>query len=182
MRLLFAAAAAGLLLAVPASAQKGAAVELAGMKATTPADWKEEALKPGSMRMHTFKLPKAEGDPEDAELALFYFPGGSGSLKDNLARQVAKFQPAEGKTKVEEKQDKIKVGSVEATYQDVTGTYVRKPFPMADKGTPVPNFRQLYVVFEAKDGKGQYYMTLLGPAKTVDKHKKAFEDWLKSFK
>ena len=56
MRLLFAAAAAGLL-AAAAPAQKGAEVELAGMKATTPADWKEEAQKAGSMRMHTFKLP-----------------------------------------------------------------------------------------------------------------------------
>src|SRR4051812_1530442 len=163
MRLLFAVAAAGLL-ALPASGQKGAAVEMAGMKATAPADWKEEPLKPGSMRMHTFKLPKADGDPEDAELALFFFPGGSGTLDQNLARQVAKFQPAEGKAKVDEKKDKIKIGAIEATYQDVSGTYVRKPFPMADKGTPVPNFRQLYVVFEGKDGKGQYYMTLLGPA------------------
>src|SRR3954464_8217492 len=101
MRLLFAAAVAGLL-ATAAPAQKGAAVEMAGMKATTPADWKEETLKPGSMRMHTFKLPKAEGDPEDAELALFFFPGGSGTVDQNLARQVAKFQPAEGKAKVEE--------------------------------------------------------------------------------
>src|SRR5947209_8413295 len=97
MRLLFAAAVAGLL-ATAAPAQKGADVELSGMKATTPADWKEEAQKAGSMRMHTFKLPKAEGDPEEAELALFYFPGGSGTLEQNLARQVAKFQaPAGGK-------------------------------------------------------------------------------------
>jgi len=29
--------------------------------------------------------------------------------------------------------------------------------------------------------KGQYYMTLLGPATTVEKHKDTFEKWLASF-
>jgi hypothetical protein len=181
MRVFVAAAVAALAgLAGTAVAQKGATVELGGMKATTPAGWKEEPQKPGSMRMHTFKLPKADGDPEDAELALFFFRGGSGTVEQNLARQVAKFQPGAGQAKVESKVEKVKVGTVDATYQDVSGTYIRKPFPMAEKGTPVPSYRQLYVVFETKDG--QYYMTLLGPAKTIEKHKKAFEDWLKSFK
>jgi hypothetical protein len=160
--------------------KKGSVVEFAGMKSTTPADWKEETPT-STMRAYQFKLPKADGDKEDAELALFFFKGGgSGTLEANLKRQTAKFQPADGKDKVEEKTDKVKVGAIEATYQDVSGTYLKKPFPMAEKGTPVPGYRQLYVVFENKDG--QYYMTLLGPAKTIDKHKKAFEEWLKNFK
>lgn len=183
MRLFALAAAAAALaaLAGPAPAQdKGAVVELAGMKATTPADWKQE-MPTSSMRLTQFKLPKAEGDKEDAELALFVFPGGSGTVQQNLDRQVAKFQPPAGKDKVEQKVEKIKVGTIEATYQDISGTFIKKPFPMAEKGTPIPDYRQLYVVFEAKDGK-QYYMTLLGPAKTVEKHKKPFEEWLKNFK
>jgi hypothetical protein len=173
---------AAVLLAGLASAddKKGTLVEFAGMKSAAPADWKEEAPT-STMRAYQFKLPKADGDKEDGELALFFFKGGgSGSLDANLKRQVAKFQPANGKDKVEEKTEKVKVGSIEATYQDVSGTYIKKPFPMAEKGTPMPGFRQLYVVFENTDG--QFYMTLLGPAKTIDKHKKAFEDWLKNFK
>ncbi|HVK13121.1 MAG TPA: hypothetical protein VM597_30490 [Gemmataceae bacterium] len=151
-------------------------VELAGMKSAPPADWKEEAPS-STMRKAQFKLPKAEGAKEDAELAIFVFPGGSGTVKQNLDRQLAKFV-AEGR---KDKTDKVMVGPIEATYQDVTGTYIKKPFPMAEKGTPQEDYRQLYVVFEAKDGR-QYYMTLLGPAKTVEKHKKGFEDWLKNFK
>jgi hypothetical protein len=183
MRLFALAAAAAALtaLAGPAPAQdKGSVVELAGMKSTTPADWKQETPT-STMRLTQFKLPKAEGDKEDAELALFVFPGGSGTVQQNLDRQVAKFEKAAGKDKVEQKVDKIKVGTIEATYQDVAGTYIKKPFPMAEKGIAIPDYRQLYVVFESKDGK-QYYMTLLGPAKTVEKHKKAFEEWLKNFK
>jgi hypothetical protein len=161
-----------MLLCVSAAADP---VELAGLKATPPADWKSE--KPAStMRMAQFKLPHADGDAADAELALFVFPGGSGTVQQNLDRQLAKFF-AEGRT---EKTGKTKVGPYDATYQDLSGTFKKKANPMAEKFQTVPGQRQLYVVFEAKDGK-QYYMTLLGPAKTVEKHKAAFEAWLKSF-
>ena len=172
-RLILTAAAAALLAAGPATA---ADFELAGMKSAVPAGWKEEAPT-STMRMAQFRLPKAEGDKDDAELAVFVFPGGSGSVQQNLDRQLAKFVEDGRKDKVE----KTKVGGIEATYQDVSGTFKKKPFPMAEKFTPVEGHRQLYVVFEDKGGK-QYYMTLLGPAKTVEKHKPAFEEWLKNFK
>ena len=159
-----------------ADKSKGVEVELGGMKSTTPAEWKEE--KPSNkMRMAQFRLPKVEKDAEDAELALFTFPGGSGTIEQNLDRQVNKFVEDGRK----ETKDKIKVGSIEATYQDVTGTYKKKKTPMDKDFTPKENFRQLYVVFETKDEK-QYYMTLVGPKDTVEKHKKDFEEWLKNFK
>ena len=169
-RLLIAAA-----LAVPAVAPAGD-VELAGMKSAAPAAWKEEPPS-NSMRVAQFRLPKAEGDKEDAELALFSFPGGSGSLDANLKRQIDKFTPDGRKDTT----GKIKVGEYEAAYQDVTGTFKKKKFPMATDFTPVEGQRQLYVVFEGKDGR-QHYMTLLGPAKTVEKNKAEFEGWLKNFK
>src|SRR5205807_361282 len=84
-------------------------VEIAGMKSKTPDSWKEERAT-SEMRLAQFKLPKAEGDSEDAELIIFYFKGGSGTAEQNMARQLAKFKPAEGKEKVEAKMDKIKVG------------------------------------------------------------------------
>jgi hypothetical protein len=160
---------------------KGTLVEFGGMKSTAPADWKKEEPA-NTMRVWQFKLPKAEADKEDAELALFFFKGkGAGTTEQNLARQVAKFNPADGKDKVEESVDKkAKVGTVDAIYQDVSGTFIKKAFPMAKDGTPMANYRQLYVLFETADG--QYYMTLLGPAKTVEKHKKAFDEWLRNFK
>jgi len=151
-------------------------VELAGMKSTAPADWKEE--KPSNaMRLTQFKLPKAEKDKEDAELAVFVFPGGSGTLTQNLERQTAKFLE-EGR---KDKSETIKIGAIEATYQDVSGTFKKKAFPMATDFAKVEGFRQLYVVFEAKDGK-QYYMTLLGPKDTIEKHEKGFKEFLKNFK
>jgi hypothetical protein len=156
-------------------------VEIAGMKSKTPAGWKEEPTT-SDMRLAQFKLPKADGDPEDAQVIVYYFRGGSGTADQNLQRQRAKFKPAEGKDKVEEKLDKVKVGSVEAPYQDLTGSFLQKkrPFDPSDKGVERANYRQLYVVVITD--KGDYYPTMIGPAKTVEKHKKEFEDWLKSFK
>ena len=155
---------------------KGTPVELAGMKSVTPAEWKEE--KPSnSMRLTQFRLPKAEGDAADGELAFFSFPGGSGTTKQNLERQLAKFAE-EGRA---EKSEKAKVGELEATYQDVTGSYKKKAFPMATDFTLVKDQRQLYVIFEGKDDK-VYYATLLGGKATVEKHKKGFEEFLKNFK
>ena len=80
------------------------------------------------------------------------------------------------------KVDKTKVGTFDAVYQDIQGTYLKKdaPFDPNAKTTKMENYRQLYVVFETKDG--QYFMTLVGPAKTIEKHKKAFDEWLKNFK
>src|SRR5262245_45135811 len=109
MRVLFAAT---LIAALGASShaqdKKGTTVEFGGFKSVTPADWKEEPLPAKSMRMMQFKLPKAEDDPEDGELALFVLRGG-GAVQDNLARQEKKFEIPAGK-KAEDviKTEKIK--------------------------------------------------------------------------
>ena len=155
--------------------------ELAGMKSKVPAGWKEE--NPSStMRMGQFKLPKADGDKEDAEIAVFYFKGGSGTTEQNLKRQLAKFKAAEGKEEPENKVEKIKLGKVDATYQTVKGTFLSKfpPFAPNAKITEKPDYQQLYVVFTTETG--DYYLTLLGSTKTVEKHKKDFEEFLKNFK
>lgn len=172
MKFVLALAATALLAAAGLSAD----VEIAGMKSKTPDSWKEEKTT-SEMRLAQFKLPKAEGDPEDAQLIIFYFRGGSGTPEQNMQRQLAKFA---GKPEV--KVDKIKVGTHEAPYQDITGTFLAKdrPFDPAAKATEKKDYRQLYVPLVTD--KGDYYPTLVGPAKTVEKHKKDFEEFLKNFK
>lgn len=162
-----------------AADEKGTTIEWAGLKSTAPADWKRE--EPSSkLRQDQFRLAKAEGDKEDAEVAVFFSPGGGG-VDANLKRQLAVFQPNADKDKVEEKQEKIKVGPHDAVLQEVSGTFIKKPFPMAQKGTPMPGYKQLYVIFETKDG-AVASMWLRGPEKTVEKHRKAFVEWVKAFK
>ena len=192
MRSLFAAAGVALLTALTgactpeesktateAAADKGTAVEWAGLKSTTPGDWKEETPS-SKLRQGQFKLPKAEGDKDDAEVAIFFSPGGGG-VEANLKRQIAAFQPAEGKEKVGEVQEKLKLGGSDAVYQTVTGSFLKKPFPMAEKGTLMPGYKQIYVIFETKDG-AVASLWLRGPEKTVEKHKKGFDEWVEGFK
>lgn len=165
---------------VAAADDKGTVVELAGLKSTTPADWKV-AEKPGAMRQNQFVLAKADGDTEDAELSVFVTPGQGGGIAANLDRQRAKFKPADGKDKVGETlDDKYKVGTHAGSYLDLKGTFLKKPFPMAQTGTPTPGYRMLYVIFP--DDKNLNSVWLLGPEKTVEKHKKAFDEWVKNFK
>ena len=150
----------------------------------TPAGWKKEVpMDKLGLRVGQFKLPKAEGDKEDAELVLFISPGGGG-VEQNLDRQVKKFElEKDAKPKV----SKIKVAKEDATYQDISGTFLRKkaPFDPNEKPTRYEGYRQLYVIFEGKTAKNEdvvYSLTLVGPAKTVEKHKKDFDEWVKSFK
>lgn len=155
--------------------KKGAEVKVGALTAATPGNWKPLA-KPGMMRTLQFTVPKAAGDKEDADISVFELKA-AGTVEQNLQRQLAKFE-ADGR---KEKVEKLKIGGVDATYQDVTGTFLKKPFPMAPKGTPMAGYRQLYVVWENKDGE-QYYIWLLGPAKTVEANKKGFDDFLKALK
>lgn len=158
-------------LSVATVARAGGDVSIDKYSAKLPSGWKQEEPS-NKMRLTQFKLPGPDGE---AELAVFFFAGNAGTVKENLERQVKKFESPKvnlGKTKF---------GPIEATYQDITGTYLSKfpPFAPDAKITRKANHRQLYVIFETD--KGQYYMTLLGPATTVEKHKETFEKWLASF-
>jgi hypothetical protein len=162
------------------AADKGAAVEWAGQKSTAPAGWKQETPTDKlGLRTAQFKV-KGEGDKNDAEVVVFYTKGGGG-VDANLKRQLNVFEPAKGADKVDVKQEKVKVGKYNATYMDIKGTFIKKPFPMAKTGTPVPDYRQIYVIFEDDSG-AVASAWLRGPAKTVEAHKKEFDEWVKNFK
>jgi len=162
--------------------KKATTVEVGGLKGTTPADWTTE--KPSNeMRLAQFKLEKEKGDPEDASVVVFSLPGGGG-VAQNLTRQEAKFKLADGVKKDDAvKTDDTKVGDYKGKYQDIKGTLLFKaaPFDPNAKVTEKEKYRQLYVIFE-DDDKKTISIWLLGPEKTVEKHKKAFDEFVKSLK
>jgi hypothetical protein len=169
-------------LATAADEKKGTAVEVGGLKGTAPADWTSE--KPSNeMRLAQFKLEKEKGDAEDASVVIFSLPGGGG-IAQNLTRQEAKFKIPDGVKKDDAvKTDDTKVGDFKGKYQDIKGTLLFKaaPFDPNAKVTEKEKFRQLYVIFE-DDDKKTISIWLLGPEKTVEKHKKGFDEFVKSFK
>jgi len=162
--------------------KKGTEVTVSGLKATTPAEWKSEEPT-SNLRKAQFKLPKEKGDSEDAELVLFVLAGG-GDVDANLKRQPNTFKIPEGVKKEDAiKVEDFKVGDFEAKYQTISGTYQFKaaPFDPNAKVTEKEKFRQLYVIFVDSD-KATISFRLVGPEKTVDKHKKDFDAFLKAFK
>ena len=67
---------------------------------------------------------------------------------------------------------RLSSGDAVLVYPDLAHAYGPRP------GT---GWRQIYVIFEEDDG-GVASLWLRGPAKTVEKHKKEFDEWVKNFK
>jgi hypothetical protein len=187
MRRIGAFALAGLLCAgltaARAEDKKGTEVELGGLKSKAPAGWKsEQPAGPAGFRAYQFQIPHAEGDGRDGELIVFYFgEAGAGSVEQNVQRQLDAFIPPEGKTIADaSKVEKLQVGGRTVTYVDVQGTHKYKARPMDAKYEARPNSRELYAILETP--KGPYYIRLVGPAKTVEKNKAGFDEFVKGFK
>jgi hypothetical protein len=162
---------------------QGTLVTLDGLKSRTPANWQPEKTS-NKFRAYQFRVPRAEGDKADAQLVIFYFGQGSGgSAADNVKRWKGMFEPPTGKTIDDvSKVEKMKVGGATATYVDVQGTYLERfpPFDPNAKITRKPDYRRLGVILESE--RGPYFITLTGPARTVEQNRKGFDDWLKAFK
>ena len=125
------------------------------MKSATPADWKEETPS-STMRLAQFKLPEGRGRPGGRRTALIFVSPGGGGVEANLERQSKKFEPPAGKDKVDEKQEKIKIGQGRRRcYQDIDGHVPEEAVRRSTRtrrSRRSPDYRQLYVIFEAKDG------------------------------
>jgi hypothetical protein len=159
---------------------KGAVVDLDGIKSQAPAEWKEEAPS-NRMRFMQFRLPKKGDDKEDAELIIF--KGLGGGSKANIDRWKGQFVPPEGK-KIDDVAEvkEIKIGDRPATFLDIQGTYLFNPQPFNPRSKPErkPNYRMLAVYFDGP--KDPYQIKLTGPAKTVEAYKAGFDEWMKNFK
>ncbi|HVS35825.1 MAG TPA: hypothetical protein VMS17_09605 [Gemmataceae bacterium] len=154
---------------------KGTEVDLDGLKATTPTDWKKTEPS-NQFRWMQFAVPKAKGDADDAELVIS--KGLGGGAEANVARWKNAFKPPTGKSIDDAaKLSDVMIGGIKATYLDVSGTYT---VPFAQKPDVRPDYRMLAVYYEGKDN--VYTFKLVGPAATVEAAKKGFDDWLKAFK
>lgn len=146
----------------------------AGLRFAVSDAWK---VRPPSsaMRQAEIAIPKAEGDPEDAELVVFHFGSREGgSIQDNLDRWYAQFEGPDGKPPVASaKVGKRDVGGLAVTTVDVAGRYVAAIRPGAPERHDKPNFRMLAAVVSTKGG--DFFFKLVGPTKTVEANAKRFE-------
>jgi hypothetical protein len=145
-----------------------------------PEGWKAE--KPTSeMRLAQYKLPKAEGDGEDALLVVFYFgPSQGGTTQANIDRWVNQVKQPDGSpSKDKAKTQTLAVNGLQVTTVDVLGNYSGG---MSQDSAPKDSnsiYRLRGAVIETP--KGSYFVKLTGPEKTVNHWDQAYNDYIKSF-
>jgi hypothetical protein len=139
---------------------------------TKPAPWTDRAAA-SSMRVAEFVVPKVSGDPEDAEVIVYYFGGSGGTVEANLQRWTSQFQSSKDAVRTSST-----VNGLKLTTLDVSGTYVAEVRPGSTERHNKPGFRMRATVVETP--KGPYFIKLTGPAPTVDKASALFDQFLQS--
>lgn len=134
-----------------------------------------------SMRAAQFRLPKAEGDTEDASLVLYYFGSDQGgSVRDNIDRWLSQIQQPDGSSSNDKaKSETMTPNGLKVTMIDVVGIYTAETSPGSGKRLNKPNYRLRAAVVETP--KGNYFLKLVGPEKTVNRWDRAFREYVKSF-
>lgn len=129
-----------------------------------------------AMRKASYEVPRAAGDAEDGELAVFYFgPGEGGGIEQNVDRWVKQFsdiQPADVK-----RADREANGLREHTVEIVRGTFASGMPGMGPSG-PKKDYALAGAIIEAPSG--AYFFKMTGPAKTVAAARAAFMQLLDS--
>jgi len=159
------------------SAQTSATGEL---KFKVPDGWITE--KPSStMRVGQYRLPKVEGDADDASLVLYFFgTGQGGNVSDNVDRWINQMEQPDGRpSKDKAKTETLTVNGMKVTTVDVSGTYTAQMSPGSETRHNDANQRLRAAVIESP--KGNYFVKLVGPEKTVSRWDQSFMDYVKSF-
>jgi len=145
-----------------------------------PDGWATEKSS-STTRVAQYKLPKAEGDKEDASLVLYYFGASQGgSAQANIDRWIGQMQQPDGSdSKSKSKTDSLTVNGLKVTTVDVTGTYTAEMAPGSGTFHNDENYRLRAAVIETP--KGNYFVKLAGPAKTIARWDQSYNDYLKSF-
>jgi hypothetical protein len=135
-----------------------------------PPRW-QKAPNASSMRMATYRVPRAAGDADDAELSITQ---AGGSVEANAARWVGQFDaPSQAKAK----RTTRKVGTFDVTVVEVEGTYSGGMGP--DQGEK-KGWALLGAIVSTADK--PYFFKLTGPARSVQGARAEFDKMIASLK
>ena len=150
-------------------------LDLDAMLSNLPEGW-TRSEPTSSMRLAQISLSPAKGDKGPADLAVFHFPGSGGSSSANIVRWQNQFKGPKGEPGSEvAKTDTTMVGLLTVITTDVTGTQLAQGGMMGpDKD--VPSSRMIASVIETPAG--NWFIKVVGPAKTVAAHEKKIRDFV----
>jgi len=138
---------------------------------TLPAAWKK-VPPANSMRAYQAAITKAEGDAEDAE---FVVSKSGGGLDANIKRWASQFG---GDGALKKKSELKTADGTTATFVEIEGEY--SAMTMQGPQPPKAGYAQLGAIISTADG--DFFLKLVGPKKTVDANKAAFQALVGSFK
>ena len=131
----------------------------AGVTWSYPSRWTKGG--PRTMRVVTYGIPAAEGDPEAAECAVSYFgTTAGGDVEMNIQRWVGQFEGSPLPLRRDETMNGLSIAKVE-----IAGTYLAPAGPMMQSQGRKENFKLFGAIVDAPEGK--LFFKLTGPAKTV---------------
>ena len=139
-----------------------------------PKDWTSKTPS-SSMRIAEYDVPPAEGDPPGTTLVVFSPMGGS--VQDNIDRWIGQVQQPDGSSSKDKARiERLQVNGLNVTLLDLTGNY--DGGNMSGSSGGIPNARVRNGVIETV--KGNYFIRMVGPQKTVTKWDKEFMDFVRS--
>jgi len=151
-------------------------IDVGGLTFQVPGDWKSSPPS-STMRKAELKIAPAEGDKEPAELVVFAFPGGAGSVEANIKRWQSQFKDADGQPpRVESKP--VKGKNVDVTRVEIAGHYFPMTFPGQPKQVDRPNYRLLGAIVQT--GTMGFFLKMVGPDKTMQAARDDFDQLIAS--
>jgi len=153
-------------------------VDARGLTFEAPKSWKSSPPT-SQMRRAQLKADPIEGDDYPAELIVFAFPGGAGSVEANIERWRKLFQDEDGNPpKIETKT--VQGKNAEVVRAETHGEYHPAQFPGARPEPVRKNARLLGAIITGGDV--SYYIRMVGPDKTMKKLTPDFDEMLKTVK
>lgn len=150
-----------------------AADAVAGLEWQPPAGWSRGEER--SMRVATYLLAAAPGDPDGGECAVYYFGAGQGGDVDaNVQRWIGQFDQPDGRASADVAlTDEMTVNDLRVTTVEMSGTYTGTMGPVSGGAVAKPNFQMLGAIVEGPEG--AVFFKLTGPQQTIQAARPSFD-------
>jgi hypothetical protein len=152
-------------------------VDAGGLKFKAPAAWKSDPPPAGGMRRAQLKVQQADGEDYPAELVVFAFPGGAGTVDANIERWRKLFKDKDGNPP-EAVTKKVKGKNVEVTRVETSGHYYPARFPGRPPEPDRPDARLLGAIVIGDET--SFFIRMVGPNKAMNKISSDFDELLSS--
>ena len=151
------------------------------LKYAAPPTWEQVPVR-SSLRAAQFRLPRAEGDAEDGELAVFA-AGVGGGVEMNIARWRGQFSTPDDQPLPDEAvvRETMQVGDLKITFVDIAGRFnAGMSMPGASAPAAKDDYRMFGAIVETPGA--PWFFKAVGPRATMAQHRDKFVEFLRSMK